>query len=50
MTAEEYIRKVNFMVNVGTDFDYKRIYKTLSEEDKATVDKYFQENKFIATF
>ena len=50
MTAQEYIVKVNFMVNVGTDFDYKGVYKTLSEEDKVTVDKYFQENKFISIF
>ena len=50
MTAQEYIVKVNFMVNVGTNFDYKEVYKTLSDEDKAIVDKYFAENKFVATF
>lgn len=50
MTAQEYIVKVNFMVNVGTDFDYKKVYKTLSDEDKKIVDKHFAENKFVATF
>lgn len=50
MTAQEYIVKVNFMINVGTNFDYKEVYKTLSDEDKAIVDKHFAEHKFVITF
>jgi hypothetical protein len=50
MNAQEYIKKVNFMVNAGTDFDYKEAYKTLSKEDQATVDAYFDNKTFTATF
>lgn len=49
MTASEFIRKVNFMVNVGTDFDYKKAYKTLSPLDKATVDEYLKTTVFTIT-
>jgi len=46
MTAQEYIRKVNFMINVGTDFDYKEVYKTLTNDIKHEVDIYFKDKVF----
>lgn len=45
-TAREYIKRVNFMVNLGSDFDYRAEYKKLSDEDKKIADQYFEENHF----
>lgn len=46
MDAKEYIRKLNFMVNVGTDFKYKEVYETLTPEDKLIVDEYTENTVF----
>ena len=46
MTAKDYIRKVNFMINVGANFDYKKEYQKLSIEDKKTVDEFFKNKEF----
>lgn len=46
MTAKDYIRKVNFMINSGTNFDYKKEYEKLSAEDKKTVAEYFRTKEF----
>lgn len=48
MDAQTYIRKINFMINVGTDFDWKKEYEKLSAEDKASVDLYLQQTSFTA--
>ena len=29
MNANDYIRKVNFMINCGTNFDYKKEYEKI---------------------
>ena len=46
MNAQEFITKVNFMISVGTDFNYKQAYTTLSDEDKKIVDDYFESIEF----
>ncbi len=42
MSATDYIRKLNFMINCNTSFDYKKEYEKLSLEDKKIVDEYFK--------
>lgn len=42
MSADDFIKKLNFMINVGTNFDYKKEYEKLSEEDKKKVDGYLK--------
>lgn len=49
MSSQDYIRKINFMINAGTDFDWQKEYKLLSAEDKANVDLYLQNTSFTAT-
>ena len=46
MSAKDYIKKVNFMINCGTNFDYKKEYEKLSEEDKKIVDEYLKTKEF----
>lgn len=47
MNAKDYIRKLNFMINCGTNFDYKKEYQKLNTEDKKIVDEYLKEKEFI---
>lgn len=46
MNAKEFIRKLNLMINVGTNFDYKKEYKKLSIEDKKEVDEFLKKQEF----
>lgn len=46
MSANDFIRKLNFMINVGANFDYKKEYEKLSEEDKKKVDEYLKSKEY----
>ncbi len=46
MSAKDYIRKLNFMINCGTNFDYKKEYQKLSIEDKKIVDEYLKTKEY----
>lgn len=46
MNAKDYIRKINFMINCGTNFDYKKEYEKLSAEDKKIVDEYLKTKEY----